>query len=433
MKGIGLYINSLHIGRAYQFGLIVRQVTTVLVAVILAKSTLSIQEIGQYEQLMLLGYGLTAFWVESLSKGYLKVYHDLAETDKKDFTSQVSGLLLWLTVSAGVLSSLLISMLSLIYPGEGFPPAKWLVFACFIFLFQLSSLAEVIFLARGKTINLLAWTNFSLLGMGFFFLIPVWFSGHLMPGLYGLTGYGLCRFIWFANVSRPYVNISSISETIRRWLRLSAPLVVYGLLSGTVILADGFIITYWYNDPEVFAIYRYGARELPFAMVIAAGLEMISIDHINMNINKLRDLTKRTLYWFFPIAGTLMFISEWMFGILFNSNFSDSAVIFKIYLFILVSRFVLTTPLLTAKSGTKYILVVGIMEVLINIGLSLIFVGAWGIEGVAWATVIAFSFEKIAHLFILRKKWGISIKGIVPVSALIVYTALLMLCFWISY
>ncbi|MBP6183661.1 MAG: polysaccharide biosynthesis C-terminal domain-containing protein [Saprospiraceae bacterium] len=432
MSAPGLNLKTLQVGQVYQFGLIIRQVMTILVAIVLAKSSLSIQAIGQYEQLLLLGYGFTSFWIDSLSRGFLKVYHDLSAGEGSVFTRQANAFLLWITLSTGVLSILILYLLSQVFPGEGFRADLWMIFASYIFLFQLSALTEVVLLVRGKTLQLLVWIFFSVSGLVFGFLLPIWISGKLLTGLYGLILFGLGRFIWYAYECQPFVRIRWASDVLKKWLRLSGPLVVYSLIGGAVILVDGILITYWFNDPSVFAIYRYGARELPFALVIASGLEMTALGRNNLGANYLRGLTKKMLYWSFPVAICLMFGSEWLFSNIFSSNFSNSAIIFKIYLFILVSRFVLTSPLLTARGATKSILYVGIVELGINLCLSFIFVQIWGIEGIAWATVIAFSFEKLAHLFLLEKKWGVPAKEIVPIPLIVLYSILLIICFWVT-
>ncbi|MEZ5032210.1 MAG: hypothetical protein R2787_12460 [Saprospiraceae bacterium] len=49
--------------RVFQLFQVARQGATVLIAILLAKSDLSLGDIGQYEQLLFLGYTLTFFWL----------------------------------------------------------------------------------------------------------------------------------------------------------------------------------------------------------------------------------------------------------------------------------------------------------------------------------------------------------------------------------
>jgi O-antigen/teichoic acid export membrane protein len=95
------------------------------------------------------------------------------------------------------------------------------------------------------------------------------------------------------------------------------------------------------------------------------------------------------MHLFFPISIGFMLVSEWMYPLLFNADFADSAAVFNVYLLLVVSRLVFPQTLLIGLKKAKTIMLVAGLELSVNFGLSILFVHQFGLVGIAFATVIA--------------------------------------------
>jgi len=70
---------------------------------------------------------------------------------------------------------------------------------------------------------------------------------------------------------------------------------------------------------------------------------------------------------------------------------------------------------------------------LVNIVLSVTFIHFWGIEGVAFATFIAFAAEKIIYVVYNKMMLKVSPGKYIPVSILAVYSVITLVTFYIMY
>jgi Na+-driven multidrug efflux pump len=70
-----------------------------------------------------------------------------------------------------------------------------------------------------------------------------------------------------------------------------------------------------------------------------------------------------------------------------------------------------------------------VAELLVNVILSVLFIQLWGIEGVAFATVIAFALQKIICLIYNKSKLGISAEKYVPIRTLAFYSLAMIIVF----
>jgi peptidoglycan biosynthesis protein MviN/MurJ (putative lipid II flippase) len=419
--------------RLFQVFGVARQLTTIGIAVALAKSGISLEEIGIYEQLFFLGYLLTFFWMDGLVRGYMAMAGTLPKERRQSFLSGVAGTVLALSMVLALGSLILAPPLIDLFAGGGIPKGHWLLFSGFIFSYQASMLVEHVLLLRRDNATQWRWMGISTAGLFLSLMVPIWMSGRLESGLNGLLVFGVFRLAVLILVCRPRIPVKTDMPELRAWWGLSAPLIAYAITAGGALVLDGWIINAWFRDPEVFAVYRYGARELPFTTVLAGATGTVFISRLASGwVSALPDLrirTRQLLHLFFPLTILFMIVSEPLFEWVFRVELGPASEIFRIYLFILVSRFVLSGSLLTARGATGFMLRVGLMELAINAALSLVLVRYWGISGVAWATVAAYSFEKVVHIWWLRRSWGVRPGDFIPLSLWTAYSILLILAY----
>ena len=124
-----------------------------------------------------------------------------------------------------------------------------------------------------------------------------------------------------------------------------------------------------------------------------------------------------------------MLVSGLLYPQLFSAEFAQSAAVFNVYLLLVISRVVFPQTLLIGLRHSKSIMMVSIVELLLNISLSLLFVQWFGLVGVAYATVLAFAVEKLMLLVLLWKKEGISPLSYWPWRLHLSYTAVLVVVY----
>lgn len=418
----------------FRVHLISRQVITILLTWVLARSELSLEEIGTYEMLHLLGYALTFFWLDASLKGYMKVFRDIPSPERPLFTRQIAGTLALLSLSfffLGLVLTTLPSGLSALALPES---RSWVMFGIFYFSFHISSMVEVVYLQEERPISLGRWSVVSGIAQLAFLGLPVMLTGSLLAGLTGLAGFGLLRSLVFLRICRP--RWPSTKGAFRLWRSVSWPLALSGLIGGSAVLIDGFVIMAFFPEGGDYAIYRYGARELPFAILLASGLEWVLLDRLSgqktPDVGQAKRFASKWLTRLMPLAVLAMLFSGPVFVGIYGERFAESAGIFRIYLLLLLSRFVLSGPLLTALGDTRAILTIGVMEALLNLALSWWWAGLWGPVGVAWATVAAFFFDKAAQLIRLRSRFGIPPSDVVSPRQILVFAALLLLVYWLA-
>ena len=106
----------------------------------------------------------------------------------------------------------------------------------------------------------------------------------------------------------------------------------------------------------------------------------------------------------------------------FNSEFEQSATIFNIYLLLIISRLLLPQTILNGLKITNPILHASFFELILNVTLSLFLVNYLGIEGIAYATVIAYLFEKIFLTLIVKKRLKIPVSGYIHINIYSLYS-----------
>ena len=81
----------------------------------------------------------------------------------------------------------------------------------------------------------------------------------------------------------------------------------------------------------------------------------------------------------------------------------------------------------------KIILYASITELIINISLSVVFINIWGIEGVAFATLIAYATQKIILITYNKFIIGISPGKYIPLKSLFIYSFITVTVFLFIY
>ena len=194
---------------------------------------------------------------------------------------------------------------------------------------------------------------------------------------------------------------------------------------------DGWIVSLVYGE-ESFALYRYGARELPFNVMLIGGLVSGLVHRFKtangVDAETLRAEILRIMKLLFPINCALILLSPLLYTLLYNAEFAFSARIFNIYALTLLSRVIINQVFCYVHHYRWILTWSTAVEVVINIILSLILMQWFGLLGIPLATVIAYALQKLFLIYYVRKKFGMRLSAYVPIRHGAWYFASMIVC-----
>jgi len=420
---------------ALQFYQLTRVGSAVLSGILLAKSGLHTSLIGAWEMLLFLGTTFTFFWVNGLLQGMSQRYAVLDEGDRRVFIFNTflvfSGLslLLYLFLSLGEtwLTPVLTGM-------EGLPYFQ--VFCLYMLLNLPSYPVEYIYLLREKPWAIVFWGIIGSLGHLAGLFLPIWMGFGLESGVWGLVAFSALKFVWTAVLVFRMGTARFDGAMIGRYLLFCMPLMFSNIIGNLILLFDNWLVGWHFKDAEIFAVYRYGAREFPLAtaLVTALGVSLAPIlaTDLSKGLAMSKDKSRRLMHLLFPLTMALMLSSSWFFPLVFNADFKESAALFNIYLLTLASRILLPASIVLAKGDSRSIFWVHVLELFLKIGTGFLFIEWWGLPGLAWSVVCSYWVEKIGLIWMLERKYQVRTAAWLDLRWYAVYVGLLLLVYGLN-
>lgn len=416
---------ELNTTRALQIYNLLRQGALIVTSVLLAKSWLTVADIGAYELLLYIGYTLSFWWVSGLIQGLLTIHPQLSELGQKQLVFNVY--LLFTAVSIILFTLFLVFPKSLLQLLTGQTSIRFFEILLFFILLSFPTyLLENLLLLQKKIKEIVVYGIFSFLVQPLAIMLPVWGGLDFSWSMVGLTTITGIKHLWL------FINVWQNGswqfhwQLINKLIYLSTPLIIYALLGGINIAFDNWLVNFHYKgDPAQFAIFRYGAQELPLTLALSNALSVAMLPEIAKNLPEALAAIKvkslRLFHFLFPLCIVIMLTDRWLFPLVFNPVFKASVPVFNLFLLILISRLVFARTLLVGLQANKEVLVISIFELILNGIVSFILLQTWGMIGVAMGTLVAYTFEKILLCAYLYIRFG------VPVGA---YTALRWFSFY---
>lgn len=421
--------------RLLQFFNLSRQVSIFFYAFLLTFLDFSKDEIGSFELLQILAYSLSFFWISGLVQGLMHLYPSLPTQSKQKLLTAAFLLFSLLTIVFVFFVALGIYFNFAVFQTFTTIPFVWIFLLYFLFSTPAQVLEYALFLEeKNRWLKISCLISFPLQLL--LFSIPlIWFN-KINVGLIGLTLWAFLRFLIliFHFFSLP---IQFDKKLIYTWISYSLPLVFSALLGGLASVINASLVHYYYHgSTAVFAVYRYGARELPFVNGLFEGLGLgITPSLIKNRKDGLLQLRKNTLHLIhliFPITIILMYSVYHWFPLLFSDQFLESIPIFKVFLFLVICRTIPTNTVINALGHAKILAIIGLSELFIILTCSYVGLHWFGLVGIAYATFLAYFFEKLVGLIYLWWKKGILLSHLIPIYWWLFYSILLAVSYYIN-
>jgi O-antigen/teichoic acid export membrane protein len=409
--------------RQTQFFLVCRQTGIILSSIVLARM-MPIEDVGIIEMMMLCGYLLTFFWSDAVLRGYLA-------TTKKEESGIASFLWLYVLLSIVSMAILFLGMDLWVPLFTSRSELQGLsLFVVYQALILPVWIAPFIGLLKGQNTSLLS--LFVLIGPAFACWTGLMSLQNIYGALIGLFSYAVVGFVWTMSKSKPIRKLHP-GMLIKAIWPATWPLILYALSTGLARSFDAWLVARYFDESD-FAIYRYGAREFPLVMALSVGVStmMIPLLHTGESLVELKRRSTRLMHIGYPVIILLMLVSPLVFTWVFGPSYKGSSVIFMIYLLISLTQFVFPQSILIARGESKLLWYVSIAELVVNVIASLVLMKYLGLAGIAAGTLVAFVFEKILLLILVRIKFGISLREIVDISSWLGYALIMVTAFFAS-
>lgn len=389
--------------RALQLFQVMRFGAFFLTGILFTKLGLGTYGIGIYESLLFLGSLLSFFWLSGLSQSLLASYHP-SERSREFFNTFL--VLLGCSVLVFVLFRLLITPFSFLANN---PEVLWHYgnFSWYVLLIGPAYLAEYILLLKERPKELVGYGILAFGSQLAFVTLPILLGYGLEEAILGLVASAALRFGAVVFLLFRFADFTLDKDFLRTFILTASPLIAASLLAGSAEYLDGLIVSHYFNE-ETFAIYRYGAKEFPLVLLLANAFSNGLVSKVSQNVKagmtEIRQGSLQMMHAFFPLSIGLMVLSPWAYPMLFSAEFAESASVFNVYLLLVISRVVFPQTILIGLRHAKAIMYVSIVEITVNVGLSLLLMQWFGLVGIAYATVIAFALEKVLLMGLLWQK-----------------------------
>jgi O-antigen/teichoic acid export membrane protein len=419
---------------------LIRFTTFLVISILFTKSHLTRYDIGLFEAFMFIAGFVSFFWVTGVIQSFLSLVHNNKTFLRKssmngEKSPEIFNVFILLTGF-----SLLVFLIGFgirdsfrVFDVSGRGPYFSLLLA-YILLSNPSVLIEYIYLVRNQSTRIM---GYGLLTHGiqlFIVTFPVLKGYDIIWALYAMVAISAVRFIWLLVLIYKYAQWNISWTFIKEHMSLGLPLIISALLSGSAQYIDGLVVTSRLNA-DYFAIFRYGAKELPLTLILATGLSnaMISeigkVGNLKNSMDTIRHQSRRLIHFLFPISMFIMLFARWLYPVMFNQDFLRSADVFMMYLLLIIPRLVFPQTILIGLKKTRVIMFASFMEIILNVILSIILIQYYGTVGVALATAIVYILEKaylIGYNYYVLK---IRPRNYIPVKTYLVYTFLIILEF----
>ena len=401
---------------------------------------ISREDIGSWEMLMFISGALSYFWVTGILQSFLPlsqrsmafVQHERTEGKSPELFNAFV-LLLTFSIAFALLILLMYGYTATHIETHKIPYPGLLII--YFILSNTSPLIEHIFLIQDRPLHIFWYGIISTIVQIFAVCIPIMLGMGLESAIWGLIFTNALRFIFLIVLLSRYAEFKLSMPFIFNNLYVGYPIMFSALLSGSTQYVDSLVATIAF-DTKDFAIFRYGCKELPFVVMMTSGLNnaLIPAFSVKKNIpNVLAEIKRRSLrqmHLLFPLSILVMIFSNVLYGrVLFSPEFYRSADVFMVYQLMIVSRVVFPQTILIGLKKTRILMWAAIIEIALNIPLSLFLVQYYGVVGIALGSGLIHILEKFILMWYNYRELGISPKTYTPLTWYTFYSVLIGIVF----
>ncbi len=404
-----------------------------MVSIIMVKSALPADQLGYYEVIIFVVTSVSFFWSIGMKNALLSYYPSMPEVEKQVLLATVFWILTGFSLIVSILFFIFDGYLVQLFTSFDFVPSMEYG-ALYLFVSVPLVLIENVLYLRGDARLLMKYSHWSHAVMLFFVGLAAIWSAELTSFFIAMILWSFIRWVYFlVFVFRSQWQLWN-RKMAKAFTLFSLPIIINVFLGSVMDMIDGLFVMHYF-DEAFFPIFRYGAREMPFSTLLFSSLSAAMIPLLikdGMSSSEVKVRVTRLMHFVFPVAILLMLLSPFIFPMVYNSEFKQSAFIFNIYLLILTSRVLLPQAYNFALHQHKVIVWTSILEIIVNVLLSFWWVQYWGVYGLAMATVVAYFIQKILLVLYNSRINHIPLRQYLPIKWYVIYVSIMVVVFLIS-
>ena len=430
------YTKWLSTHKAMQIFNIGRFGASLLTGILLVNLGLPLAELDKYELFFFLGNLLSFFWVVGLQKALLSYFPKIEIGERANFKGTF---FLFICLLSGITA---MSLYLLVYVWTQYYGATSVflaqnsllpILAAYTAINIPSYFIHLLFLLEEKPIHIVRFGFWNFLLQLLVIVVPVALGYGLYVGLLALLGLAVIRLLYGGFYFFREFGWHLDKRALWAVGGVSVPLILHALLGNAVEYVDGYLVNRYFQEEGIFAIFRYGAKELPFVSLLIGSLVSTMIPIVSANqtqgLQEIKIKTKQFAHYFFPLSIALLFLSKPLYTFFYGASFDLSAQIFNIYILIVCSRILLPQLPLIVRKERYFLIIASLIETIVNVTLSIILLKQYGLVGIAYATVIANFLNKVMMITFNYINLGIHPKTYIPFKTIAIYSALLWAAF----
>jgi O-antigen/teichoic acid export membrane protein len=415
---------------------ILRFLTFLIISIVFTKIGLSKEKIGLFEVSIFIASAASFFWVSGLIQAFLPLFKSSKTFGEKEQVVGIKSPEVFNMYVILMFFSIVVFLFGLAIKGnfsvfgyKGNVPLLNLTL-WYLLLSSPANLIEYIYMIQDKNSNTLSYgyitSALQLIGV----ILPVTLGYDVIWSLRGLVLVSVIKNIWLVTLLYNYAEIKFSFPFIKEVLAFSGPIIFSVLVSGSAQYIDGLVVTTHYSA-DGFAIFRYGAKELPFVIMMAAGLSSAMLmefsrkDKLKDTLTHIKKKSLRIMHSMYPLSIILLLFAKPLYRGMFSQEFTRSADVFVIYLLAIVSRLLFPHTIIIGLKKGRILLLTSVFELVANVFLSLYLVKDYGVVGVALATITVYFVSKVGLIIYNYFKLGISPIEYIPIKWYAFYSFIL--------
>ncbi|MEY2899665.1 MAG: hypothetical protein RL138_1718 [Bacteroidota bacterium] len=415
---------------AFTFYQILRYASLLFISVLLTKVGLSKNQIGYYESFFLLSGVSSFFWIG----GVMNALVSFTAGSSRDKIKQYFFNAFVVIVGLNLLTNLTLLFLFPIFTKLSImmDAQRMILLVIFNLFNHTAYLVEHYYLITKRSKALIAFSVLSVgltVGLSSLTLLTNASIDYL---LFALVLAAIFRFIWLlAILIRNNCYVIDF-PFLKPFIWQSALLALSILLGSVADYFDEMLVNLKYSK-QWFAIFKYGAKEFPLLLLISNALNTVFIREISEDkaagLTTIKRFSKRFMWVLYPIIILVLLTSPKWYPIVFDPGFLPSSPIFNLYLLLVVSRMLFPQSVLSGLGQNQYLVYSALLEVCIHVGLSLLLQPLWGLNGLAIATVTAYTIDKLFLIGICKLKFNVSLRDYLPIKTYLTLNSILVAVF----
>ena len=423
-------LSWLNLTRAAQVHQLLRQGSGILTGILMAKYAGSLLLVGQYEAFTYTIVSLSFFWVNAFGQGLLSFGVSFPTNERADVYANIFLVYIYAAIAVGLLLVTCPTKVSEWLLGASQWPFGSLL-GLYAVLHLPSFFLESFWIATSQPKRLLAYGLLTYTTYPLSIAGVLVFEGGLTAILWALCLHAAVRLVWACAEIAPLTRF----RVSWQWafVQSTAPLVVYALINGaTQVLSTTLISHYTSGDAALFALFRYGSREIPIVLALSMALSnsfvptLAASDASDEALATFRQAINKLYYTIFPISIALFIAAPWLFNHIFHPDFKAAVPIFQAFVALVLSRALFPQTIVLALQQHRLLLVMAVIETGVIIGLGWWWLPIYGLEGMAWATVVGYFIEKIGLMSYIWYKNSIHPSKYTPLTTYTVGAFLLL-------